>query len=64
MGSMETTPTETLEVALCQSPLGLAAIEIAGLTAYRLNVRKNGGKRAGSFKVRVPPETPFHIKKG
>jgi hypothetical protein len=33
---MKTTPTEALEVALYQDPLDLAAIENAGLTAYRL----------------------------
>jgi hypothetical protein len=34
VGSMRTTPTEAMEVALYQTPL--AAIEAAGLTAYRL----------------------------
>ena len=36
VGSMKTTPTEVLEVALCQALLDLAAIETAELTAYRL----------------------------
>ena len=31
-GSMKMTPTKALEVALCQAPLDLAAIEAAGLT--------------------------------
>ena len=35
MGSTKTTPTEALEVVLCQTPVDLAAIEAAGLTAYR-----------------------------
>jgi hypothetical protein len=34
--SMKTTPTEALEVELFQTPLDLAAIEAAGLTAYRI----------------------------
>jgi hypothetical protein len=33
---MKTTPTKALEVALCHTPLDPAAIEAAGLTAYRL----------------------------
>jgi hypothetical protein len=33
---MKTTPTEALEVALYQASLDLAAIQAAGLTAYRL----------------------------
>jgi hypothetical protein len=33
---MKTTPTEALEVDLCQTPLDLAATEAAGITAYRL----------------------------
>jgi hypothetical protein len=37
--SMKTTPTEAKEVALCQTPLDLAAIEAAGLTACRLKWR-------------------------
>jgi hypothetical protein len=36
VGSMKMAPTEVLEVALCQAPLDIAAIEDAGLTAYRL----------------------------
>ena len=36
VGAMKMTPTEALEVALYQAPLDLAAIETAGLTAYRL----------------------------
>jgi hypothetical protein len=34
--STKTTPTDVLEVALCETPLGLAAIEAVRLTAYRL----------------------------
>jgi hypothetical protein len=34
-GAMKTTPTEALQVALCHTPLDLAAIETAGLNAYR-----------------------------
>ena len=33
VGSMKTTPTEALEVALCQTPLDLAVIEAVGLAA-------------------------------
>jgi hypothetical protein len=33
---MKTTPTEAMKVALCQTPVDLAATEDAGLTAYRL----------------------------
>jgi hypothetical protein len=33
---MKTTPSEALEVALCQMLLDLAAIVVAGLSAYRL----------------------------
>jgi ribonuclease HI len=36
VGAMKMTPMEALEVALYQAPLDLAAIEAAGLTAYRL----------------------------
>jgi hypothetical protein len=59
---MKTTPTEVLEVALCQTPLDLAAIEAAGLTAYRLKCRRMEEYRARSYKARIPPEIPFHIK--
>lgn len=38
-GSMETTPTEMLEVALCIHPLDLNIIKTASLTAYRLKCR-------------------------
>ena len=46
VGSMKTTPTEALEVVLCQTSLDLAAIEAAGLAACRLKCRvewKNTG---------------------
>jgi hypothetical protein len=33
---MKTTPTEALEVALCQTPLDLAAIEAAGISVVKL----------------------------
>ena len=36
VGVMKATTTEALEVALCQTPLDLAAIEAVGITAYRL----------------------------
>ena len=39
MGSMKMTPMEALEVALCQAPLDLAAIEAAGQTVYRMSGR-------------------------
>jgi hypothetical protein len=35
LGAMKMTPMEALEVALYQTPLDLAAIGAAGLTAYR-----------------------------
>ena len=41
-GAMNTTPTEALQVALCQTPLDLAAIEAAGLNAYILKWRNTG----------------------
>jgi hypothetical protein len=37
VGSMKTTPTEVLEVALCLNPLDLAVTGSARFTAYRLN---------------------------
>jgi hypothetical protein len=36
VGSMKTTPTQALEVALCQTPLDIAATEAAGFAACRL----------------------------
>jgi hypothetical protein len=51
---MKTPSTEVLEVALCQTPLDQAAVGAAGLTAYRLNVKENGGIQGWLI--------PFHIK--
>jgi hypothetical protein len=53
---MKTTPMEVQEVALCQAPVDLAAIEAAGLTAYRL--------KSGRMEARIPTEIPLHIKSG
>jgi hypothetical protein len=36
VGSMQTTPTEVLEVALFQTPLDLASIKDVGLTVCRV----------------------------
>jgi hypothetical protein len=49
VGSMKMTPMEVLEVALCQAPLDLAAIEAAGLTVYRMSGRMEE-YRTGSYK--------------
>ena len=40
VGSMKITPMEALEVALCQTPIDLAATGAAGLTAYRLKCQR------------------------
>jgi hypothetical protein len=40
VGSMKTTPTEALEVALCQTPLDLAAIKAARRAACRLKCQR------------------------
>ena len=61
---MKTTPTEALEVALCQTPLDLAPIEAAGLAVHRPKCRRMEEHRARSHKAQIPPEIPFHIKPG
>ena len=40
VGSMRTTPIEVLEIALCQTPLDLAVIGAAALTAYVLKCQE------------------------
>jgi hypothetical protein len=62
VGSMKTTPTETLEVAICQIPLDLAAIEAVGLAAYRLKcqgVWRNTG--LGHTKLEFLQKYPFTL---
>jgi hypothetical protein len=63
VGATKTTPTEELEVALYQAAMDLAAIEAVGLTAYRLKCQGEW-MNTGSYKVRIPPEIPLHIKTG
>jgi hypothetical protein len=61
-GSMKTTRTEALEVALCQIPPNLAAIGAAGLTAYRLKCQgewRNTG--LGDPKLKFLQKYPFTL---
>jgi ribonuclease HI len=63
VGAMKTTPTETLEAALYQAPMDLAAIEAAGLTAYRLKCQvewRNTG--LGPTKLKFLQKYPYTIK--
>jgi hypothetical protein len=46
VGSMKTTPTEALEVVLCQTSLDLAAIKAVVLAAYRLKCWEDEGIQA------------------
>jgi hypothetical protein len=62
VGSKKTTPTE--EVALCQTPLDLAAIEAMRHSEQTKMSRRTEKYRARSYKARIPPEIPFHIKPG
>jgi hypothetical protein len=63
LGSREMTPTEALEVALCQTPLDLATIEAVGLTVYRLKCQgewRNTG--LGHTKLKFLKKYPFTLK--
>ena len=64
VGSKKTTPTEAQEVALCQTPLDLAAIEATRHSVQTKMSRRTEKYWARSHKARIPPEIPFHIKPG
>jgi hypothetical protein len=62
VGAMKTTPTEALEVALCQAPPDLVAIEAVGLTAYRLKCQgewRNTG--LGHTKLEFRQKYPYTL---
>jgi hypothetical protein len=62
VGSMKMTPMEALEVTLCQTPLDLGAIEVTGLTAYRLKCRTEWRNiRLGHTKLEFLQKYPFTL---
>jgi hypothetical protein len=62
MWSKKITPTEALEVALCQTPLDLAATESAGLTADRLKCQQEWRNMGlGHTKLEFLQKYPFTL---
>jgi hypothetical protein len=62
VGSTTTTPTEALEVTLCQFPLDLAATGAARLTTYRLKCQKHWRDTGlGSTKLDFLCKHPFTL---
>jgi hypothetical protein len=60
--SMKMTPTEVLEVALCHTPLDLAAIEAVGLTVYRLKCQGEWRDTGlGHTKLKFLQKYPFTL---
>ena len=59
---MKTTCTKALEVALCQTPLDLAATEVAGLAAYRLKCQGEWRDTGlGHLKLECLQKYPFTL---
>jgi hypothetical protein len=64
VGSTKITPTETMEGALCLTPLDLAVIGAARFPAYRLKcMREWRDTWLGYLKLKFLQKYPFTLKK-